>query len=219
MLTEENLSNFSITVKSLRTRNEGAEIAVGVVIQNGENSETRVLPISVEQYRTLNLRRGAITEECFEELERASRLCGAIRCGENLLSYGANSEKMLAVKIARHGFAREDALAAAEHLREIGLINEEADMRREVEKCLRKLWGASRIKAHLWEKGFSSETVNALETLLADIDFSKACAEMIRKHYGGAPQSSEEARRQTAALYRYGYRSEEIRRAWKLLEE
>lgn len=219
MLTVENLSDFSITVRSLRSRNDGAEIVVSVVIRNGEHSETRALPISFEQYRTLNLRRGEISEDFFEELERASRMCQAIRCGENLLSYGANSEKMLATKIARHGFTHEEANAAAKHLRQMGLIDEASDMQREVEKCLRKLWGANRIKAHLWEKGFCKETTDALEEFLSEIDFAENCAQLIRKHYGGIPQDSDALRRQTAALYRYGYRSDEIRRAWKLLKE
>ena len=210
---------FTVTVRSLRARNEGAEIAVTVVLSCGEHHETRILPITIEQYRELNLRRGEIDEERFEALERASRFCSALRCGENLLSYGANSVKMLATKIMRHGFGREEALAAAERLQELGLINEVEDVRREVEKCLRKLWGAGRIKAHLWDRGFGKEAIDALDELLMDVDFAENCAAMIRKHHGGLPESREELRRLTASLYRYGYRSDEIRRAFGLLEE
>ncbi len=210
---------FTVTVRSLRARKEGAEIAVTVVLSCGEHRETRVLPITVEQYRELDLRRGEIDEDRFESLERASRLCSALHCGENLLTYGANSVKLLATKIMRHGYTREEATAAAEKLQNLGLIDEESDMRREVEKCLRKLWGAGRIRAHLWERGFGKETVDRLEELLAEVDFAENCAAMIRKHHGGLPEDRDELRRLTASLYRYGYRSDEIRRAFGLLKK
>lgn len=212
-------SALTVTIRSLRARNEGAEIAVTVVLSCGEHHETRVLPITTEQYYELNLRRGELDEEGFEALERASRFCSALRCGENLLSYGANSVKMLATKIMRHGYGREESLAAAERLQEMGLINETEDMRREVEKCLRKLWGAGRIKAHLWDRGFGKDALNSLDALLEGIDFAENCAAMIRRHHGGLPESREELRRLTASLYRYGYRSDEIRRAFGLLGE
>ncbi len=206
-----------LTVRSMRAMNEGAQIAVTVVLQSGEHSETRVLRLLTEQYYELKIAKGEISEEKFEELERASDLCGAIRCGENLLSYGANSLQMLSKKIMRHGYTGEVALRAAEQLRQRGLINEDADMRREIEKCLRKLWGERRIRSHLWDRGFDRQTLESVEEALAEVDFAELCARLIKKHYGGLPQTAEEARKMTAGLYRYGYKPEEIRRAMKLL--
>ena len=208
-----------LTVRSLRAQNNGAEISVTVVFEDGENSETRTLLITMEQYCALNPRKGPISEEQFERLEQASRCCMAVRCGENLLAYGANSAQALSRKIMRHGFSREEALSAVAQLQESGLIDERGDMRREVEKCLRKLWGAGKIRAHLWSKGFCREVLEELPQVLENVNFAENCARMIQKHYGGLPQDPAELRRMTAGLYQYGYTSEEIRRALRNAKE
>jgi SOS response regulatory protein OraA/RecX len=213
----EPVGGIKLTVRSLRAMNEGEQIAVTVVLQSGEHSETRVLRLLTEQYYELKISKGEISEEKFEELEHAAELCGAIRCGENLLSYGANSLQMLSKKIMRHGYTGAVALRAAEHLRDRGLINENEDMRREIEKCLRKLWGERRIRSHLWDRGFGRETLEAVGDILLEVDFSELCAKLIKKHYGGIPLTSDETRKMTAGLYRYGYKPEEIRQAIRIL--
>ena len=217
IIPTEPRNSIKLTVRSLRAMNEGAEIAVTVALQSGDQSETRVLRLLTEQYCELKVEKGEISEEKFEELEHAAELCGAIRCGENLLAYGANSLQMLSKKIMRHGYTGEVALCAAEYLRDRGLINENEDMRREIEKCLRKLWGERRIRSHLWDRGFDRQTLESVEDVLTEVDFSELCAKLIRKHYGGLPQSTEETRKMTAGLYRYGYKPEEIRRAMRIL--
>lgn len=204
---------LTITVRSLRAQHDGAEILVGVVLENGEHREQKSLLLTVEQYYELKPARGVIDEALYERLEEASALCRAIRCGENLLSYGANSVQMLAQKIARHGYRRETALAAAQKLREMGLIDEERDLQREVEKCLRKLWGSKRIKSHLWSRGFDSEVMSSLNELLAEVDFTNNCAALIRKHYGEIPEERDAQKRMIASLSRYGYSLTEIRDA------
>ena len=99
----------------------------------------------------------------------------------------------------------------------MGLINESEDARREVEKCLRKLWGARRIQAHLWSRGFEAEAMAELPAILADVDFVSNCVKMIQKHYGSAPTDPAELRRMTASLARYGYSMGEIREAIRSL--
>ena len=212
-------SPLRILLRSLRAENNGAQITVGITLENGEESESRSFTLTSEQYCALNLKKGELTEEAFEAIETAARLCGAIRCGENLLSYGSNSVKNLSVKLMRHGYTREEATAAAEHLESIGLIDEEADLRREIEKCLRKHWGGGRIRSHLWGKGFKRETLEAVPSLLEEIDFAEHCVALIRKHFGGAPSDREERNRMTASLYRYGYSLSEIKQAFRLLND
>ncbi|MBE6554049.1 MAG: RecX family transcriptional regulator [Ruminococcaceae bacterium] len=210
---------ITITVRSLRAQHDGAEILVGVVLESGEHREQRNLLLTTEQYCELRPTRGEIDESLFERLEAASDLCRAIRCGENLLSYGANSVQMLTQKIVRHGFRRDVALAAAEKLCEVGLIDENEDMRREVEKCLRKLWGAKRIQAHLWSRGFDAGVMASLDSLLADVDFVANCAALIRKHYVALPQDAAEERRMVSSLGRYGYTLTQIRQAMRRISE
>ena len=208
---------WRICVRSIRAQNNGEQITVSVSIEDGEHTEMRSLPLTAGQYCELNIKKGDLTEEEFDRLECASRFCTAVRCGENLLSYGANSVQTLARKIMRHGYTREEALHAAKHLEEIGLINEQEDLSREVEKCLRKYWGAERIKGHLWSRGYDRATLETLPALLEQVDFMELCAKLIRKHYGGLPENRDELNRMTASLYRYGYRYDEIKAALRLI--
>lgn len=209
---------LTITIRALRAQHEGAEMLVQLLLENGEHQEQKSLVITTEQYCEFNLTRGPISEEVYEQIEEAAELCRALRSGESLLSYGANSVQALTRKLVGKGYKREVAAVAAERLAGYGLIDEERDMKREVEKCLRKLWGAKRISAHLWSKGYAIETMQGLNELLEDIDFSQNCATLIKKHYGEVPQDADEHRRMIASLSRYGYSISEIREAIRLLK-
>jgi SOS response regulatory protein OraA/RecX len=209
---------LTITIRALRAQHEGAEMLVQLLLENGEHQEQKSLVITTEQYCEFNLTRGPISEEVYEQIEDAAELCRALRSGESLLSYGANSVQALTRKLVGKGYKREVAAVAAERLAGYGLIDEKRDMKREVEKCLRKLWGAKRISAHLWSKGYASETMQGLNELLEDIDFSQNCAALIKKHYGEIPRDADEHRRMIASLSRYGYSIGEIREAIRLLK-
>lgn len=208
---------MKITVLRLTSQNAGSEVSVRLSLENGEHREQKSLLITMEQYCELQVQKGEITEETYDAIEAASKLCMALRAGENLLSYGANSVQRLTGKLIQRGYSREIATAAAEKLCEMGLIDECADVRREVEKCLGKLWGAKRIQAHLWSRGFASESLSDLPTLLAEVDFTSNCARMIEKHYGSVPTDRDELRRMMASLSRYGYSIGEIRAAIRML--
>ena len=210
---------LTITVRALRAQHEGAEMLVQLLLENGEHQEQKSLVITTEQYCEFNLTRGPISEELYEQIEEAAELCRALRSGESLLSYGANSVQALTRKLVGKGYNREVAAQAAERLAGYGLIDEERDMQREVEKCLRKLWGSKRISAHLWSKGYAAETMQGLPTLLEDVDFSQNCAALIKKHYGEVPTDADENRRMITSLSRYGYSIGEIRDAIRLLRE
>lgn len=206
-------SGLTITVRALRAQHEGAEMLVQLLLENGEHQEQKSLVLTTEQYCEFNLTRGPISEETYEKIEEAAALCRALRSGESLLSFGANSVQALTRKLVAKGYRREVAAAAAERLADYGLIDEERDMQREVEKCLRKLWGAKRIQAHLWSRGYASETMRGLADLLEEVDFAKNCAAMIQKHYGEVPTNADEHRRMIASLSRYGYSIGQIREA------
>ena len=218
------MNNFSyahgvtVTVRSLRAQNSGSEVVVGVLLENGEQREQRNLPLTMEQYCELKPARGQISEEQYEQLEEASTLCMALRCGEHLLSYGANSVQTLTQKLMRHGYTKDVSRRAAMKLEESGLIDEERDLGREVEKCLRKHWGSRRIQAHLWGRGFSREAMAGLPPLLEGVDFPAHCAALIRKHYGEVPEDANDRRRMVASLGRYGYTITEIRAALQLVQ-
>ncbi len=208
-----------ITVRTLRAQRDGAEIAVGITVERGEQSESVLLPLSTDAYCELKPQKGEITEEQFLLLETASRRCMAIRCGENLLSYGPNTAQALTRKIVKHGFSREEAEEATAHLLSLGLIDELSDLEHEVEKCLRKYWGERRIRAHLWNRGFDPQTLEKLPEILESVDFPALCATLIRKHYGGIPEDAAGRNRMNAALYRYGFSFAEVRAAARILKD
>ncbi len=205
---------MKITIRSLQAQNDGSEVVVCVLFESGEHREEQRLPLTVEQYCELKPVKGEIDEEFFERIEAASGLCQAIRCSENLLSYGANTVYTLTQKLTRRGFSREIALEAAKKLQQMGMINEEEYLRREFERCLQKLWGSKRIYAHMWERGFAKETIEGLPMLLETVDFAENCAKLLRKHYSAIPTAPEERRKVVASLGRYGYSLEEIRQAF-----
>ncbi len=212
-------SPLTITIRALRAQHEGAEMLVQLLLENGEHQEQKSLVITTEQYCEFNLTSGPISEETYEKIEEAAELCRALRSGESLLSYGANSVQALTRKLVGKGYKRDVAAQAAERLAGYGLIDEERDMKREVEKCLRKLWGAKRISAHLWGKGYAAQTMQGLSELLADVDFAQNCATLVQKHYGEVPTDADEHRRMIASLSRYGYSIGEIREAIRLLRQ
>ena len=187
-------------ITGLRTSDSGRLVVVTVELTDGQHSETRTLRLNTRQYCDLTPVRGPISRGYFAQLEQESRLCEAMRFGERLLAYAPNTPWRLVQKLRRRGFTRE-----------------EADLRRETELCLRKLWGAGRIRVHLQTCGFSKESLSALPELLAEVDFAANCAELVRRRYGDIPSDHAGCNRVMAALIRYGYTSSEIRRAARLL--
>jgi len=212
-------NNLIITLRSLQAQNEGSEIVLRILLECGENREERRLVLTASQYCELKPQKGVLSEEAFEQLEAAAELCRAIRAGESLMSYGSNTAGMLTQKLWRRGFMRATAIEAAEYLKRTGVIDETRDLQRELEKCLRKLWGAKRINAHLWSKGFDMDAMSELPDFLSEIDFEENCASLIRKHYGEVPRDREEQRRMIAFLSRYGYSLDEIRCAMRKLSD
>lgn len=214
---ENRAAPLVITVRDIREQSGGDAVAISVLLAAGTRSEHRTLVISVSDYAVLKPRKGTVTEAEFEALEAAARLFAAMRCGEKLLAYGANTRLMLVRKIMRHGYSREESETAADRLSGFGLIDEEGDLQREVEKCLRKLWGEGRIRNHLYARGFSREAMETLPEVLSEVDFPENCRRLIEKQYGALPQSGDEERRMIACLYRYGYRMDDIRSAVRML--
>lgn len=201
----------------IRAQNEGADVLLSLLTKEGEK---RQLTITMEQYLDLHIKKGeALSFERMEALEEAAAFCGALRCGENLLAYAPSPTLALARKIVQHGHKRAVAEAAANELAKKGLINEMALLKREVNRCVKKLWGQRRIRSYLWTRGYGKDALDSLDDLLLDIEFSEVCAELIRKQCGSLPKDPEERQKLKAKLVRYGYSPEEIRQAFRLLSE
>lgn len=181
-------------------------------LTDGEHSEKRTLVIPESLYFELGLKKGSvISAELFERLEEEAKSTAAYRRGIGILAYGANSARSLERKLVRKGHDPESSKRAAEKLAENGFINESADAVRAAEACLRKLWGEKRIMAYLYEKGYRDEALRAAKERLADVDFTKNCAEYIKKKYRNFPTDKKEAEKAIAALIRYGYTLSQIK--------
>ncbi len=208
-------SQMHITLDRLRSSASGSELLVTVSLTCGELSEERHLVLSMEQYCEMGLRKGELTPEAFEGLERAAELHDAVKSGERILACGANTAKTLAEKLVRRGFSRTVAAEAAGHLADIGIIDEERDIEPEVRRCLRKLWGERRIRQSLLSHGYSRAALERLPELLEEVDLAENCRRLIEKHYSELPADAAGRNKLMASLARYGYSAGEIREAMR----
>ena len=131
---------------------------------------------------------------------------------------GRGKQEIINIGVINEYFAANDVITLAT-LKQKGLINEDANLKREVETCLHKLWGAGRIRAHLYSRGFDTATLSQLDELLEEVDTVENCVVLIRKHYVRLPDEGDERRRLIAFLGRYGYSLGEIRSAFAKMQE
>ena len=211
---------MKIEVISVSALSEGAEMLVTVAISNGEGrAEKRKFLLFTEQYLGLGIRKGSLIDEVtFDKLEELAKSCRAIKKGPDLLFYSASSRVRLAQRLRSKGIDKESADSAAEHLQKLGLINEKADVERQVTSCLKKLWGRKRIYRELCAKGYSAEIVGTNISLIDEETMVQNCATLIRKKYRVIPDEPNERKKVVASLVRYGYTFSEIKEAFRTIE-
>ena len=182
------------------------------------HKERRKLLIFTNQYLELGLKKGIILDQdAFDEIERSSKECLAIRKGTELLSYSSSSRKRLVQRLRNKGIDRENAENAASHLAEIGAINEGADVEHQVDLCLRKLWGKKRIYSELVSKGYGREYIeSALENITKE-QMIENCVLLIKKKHKIIPEESDVRKKIAGSLVRYGYTFDEIKRALEIV--
>ena len=212
---------MKIEIISVSAIGEGAEMIISVSVSDGDGrTEKRKFLIFTEQYLELGIRKGQIIdEEIFDKLEEFSKKCRAIRKGSDLLSYSASSKVRLAHRLRSKGIDKESAENAAEHLEKMGLIDEEADVERQVTSCLKKLWGKKRIYRELCAKGYGSDIVGENISLIDEETLVQNCATLIKKKYRVIPDESNEVKKIIASLVRYGYTFSEIKEAFRMVAE
>ena len=131
------------------------------------------------------------------------------------MGFAASSRKALCRKLIAKGFEPEFSELALERLEANGLLCEAESAVREGERCLEKLWGPERIRAHLKEKGYSDDSVSAVFFAFEDseVDFDSNCASLVEKKYSRIPTDKKELQKIIASLMRYGYSLSQIKRA------
>lgn len=205
-----------IEVISVSPLAEGAEMLLTVKLTDeaSGNSEKKKLSVFTEKYLELGLRRGSVIDtETFDQLERISDSCRAIKKGSDLLSYTASSKKQLARKLKSRGFGEECAANAVDYLEGIGLINERDNVRSAVAASLKKLWGRKRIYSELIKRGYDRSDVSD-EIGIIDVEiFVGNCLRLILKRVNEMPSDPVERKKLVAFLTRYGYSFSEIKEA------
>lgn len=211
---------MTVSVLSVSARGED-EIAVTFEICEGELSQRESFLLSARAFADLRISVGECDRECFDRVSESAELYRAIKKGLSLLSFGRCSRKALVRKLILKGFSKEKAIDATEELSRQGYIDEYADAQREAERSVDKLWGESRIRVHLYEKGYSEEAITAALYSIEDsgVDFSELCAERLRRTVDSVPTEPKERQRLIASLVRYGFSSSQIRDAFRIFLE
>ncbi len=190
------------------------------ISDGGGGSEKRKLLLFTEQYLDLGFHKGTVlNEEEFDALEVLSEKCAAMRKGSELLSYSPSSRVRLAQRLRQKGIDRENAEYAAEQLEGLGLINEELDVRRAVQSCLKKLWGKKRIYRELTAKGYGRDVISRELEEIDDEILVYNCVALFKKKHKTFPSDPETQKKIIASLVRYGYSFSEIKEALRIIEQ
>ena len=211
---------MKIELISVSSVSEGAEMLLTFTLCNEEGrSERRKLLIFTDRYLELGLHKGSLIDvDTFDELERISRECVAIRRGSDLLSYSSSSKVRLAQRLRAKGIDAENAKNAAQRLEKMGLIDEEADVERAVQSYIRKLWGKKRIYRELMAKGYESEHISRELGMIDDETWVRNCVALFNKKHKTFPGDPDAQRKIVASLVRYGYGFSEIKEALSIIE-
>ena len=185
--------------------NEPVSIVTLELLENGEKRTER-LTVFISYCHENGIKPGAVDENTLDGLFDAAKLCHAVKKGESLISFSANSRAGLISKLRARGIEAEYASRAADILSARGFVDDRENALAEAERCVRKLWGERRILSHLFSKGYKEDTLNEVRAYLEDVDFFASCRALVEKKYRGAVSNDpKERERAVAALVRYGY--------------
>ena len=191
------------------------EIIVSFDVREGEKRSVSRFLISDDAYTKLSLTVGMSDMLTYEAVEREAYIYGAYKRAIYLLGFSASSRRALYKKLVSKGFDPEYSHIALDRLSDNGLLCEADSAIREAEKCAAKLWGEERIRAALFEKGYSDESISTAFFALEDsgVDFDENCLSLIKKKYSSLPTDKKELQKIISSLMRYGYSLSQIKRA------
>lgn len=196
----------------------GKEVELAVQTSEVYKMNTYRFTLAREAWERFGLSEGEIDRDTLKALAYEDEKYRATKKAFDILAYGRNSARTLALKLRHRNFAPKICDEVVELLVSTGYIREDEDVVREAELCVGKYWGMRRILMHLHQKGYDSAAINTAKEYLAEVDFADLCAQLIRKEYGTLPKDETERNRVIAAVVRYGYSMTEIKNAAKLIE-
>ncbi len=123
----------------------------------------------------------------------------------------------------RGQYGAEAAEAASARMQELGLLNDAEYAYRCASDLFRlKHFSSARVIQELRQRGIPADIAERATAEAADLfapDAQEAVAELLRTKFAGKYQDEKGRRRTVAALYRMGYRWDDIRAAMALDEE
>lgn len=197
---------------------EGKEVEITVETSEVYKMNTYRYTLSREAWERLALAEGEISREDMKALLYEEEKYRATKKAFDILAFGRNSARTLALKLRHRNFSPRICDEVAALLKEKGYIREDEDVVREAEACVNKYWGMRRILMHLHQKGYDNDAIGVAKEYLAEVDFVELCADLIRKEFGTLPKEEAERNRVIASVVRYGYSMTEIKNAAKLIE-
>lgn len=209
---------MTIELLSVFVQNEGKEVQLEIELRQGENSDRRIFKMPKSIFESIGVCEGEITRESMTEIMDADERYKALKRAFDIISYGRNSKKVLEDKLRHRGFSPEICHDIAEYMKNHGYIDEDEDANREVDLCVKKLWGSRRILMHLHQKGYDSSTINAAKEYMDTIDFVDVCVKLVRTKYRTLPKEESERQKVIAAIIRHGFSMSEIKAAAKIIE-
>ena len=153
-----------------------------------------------------------ITDEELYELIQKSEARRASEKALYLLERRNHSKKELRDKISRVA-GKEAAEAAAQHMEDIGLVNDEDFARAYARELFeRKKYGAGRVRQELLQKGIDRDFIDVVIEESGGGSGEKI-RQLLERKYPNYAADEKVKRRAFAALQRMGYRYDEIKAA------
>ena len=133
-----------------------------------------------------------------------------------LLEFRNHTQKELQEKIKRSGISQEAAREAVEKMEEIGLLDDAAYAKNLARTLFeRKKYGFRRVQQELRLKGISPEIAEQVLVEFAPEDAAEVIRELLERKYSSYAQDEKVKRRAVAAMLRFGYQNDDIRRAMR----
>lgn len=155
-----------------------------------------------------------LSDEQLHTLIRDSEKYRANERALYLLEFRSHSQKELREKIKRSGISQEAAQEAAEKMEEIGLLDDAA-YAKNLAKTLfeRKKYGYRRVRQELRLKGISPEISEQVLAEFEPEDVSVVIRDLLERKYPSYTEDEKVKKRAVAAMLRFGYQYDDIRRA------
>lgn len=172
---------------------------------SGEKSNT---VISADDFLSLGIVKGLISEGEYEDIVKAGKYYAARRSAIRMISFGQCSKDRLYQKLRLKGFTHECAKNASDFVFEKGYIDEGLQIENYLKTLVeKKFFGRRKVIPALLAKGYKSGDINrVLDEKYTDSDFKKYRSEFLLSKFGKTmPQTREEAEEMKKALYKQGY--------------